>query len=171
MATTAVILLDGGMGHELKVRAGCVNDGFMRSAVLNEEEPAAVEGVHSDFIAVGCNAITTNNFVVTRAALSRAGMHSSRVAPLTQAAVARARAAAGATKVAGRITPPLVVGALPPLGATCYDASLVPVSVEQLEEEYREIVTDGLLDTKGECGKCVNVQRRVGGPEQATAGC
>ena len=134
------IVLDGGTGHELKLRAHAVREGFMRSIMLNEQEPEAVEEVHRDFLLAGCDAVTTNNFVVSRAALARARLPDSRVAELTAAAAARAKAAvAQATHLEHRA--PIVVGALPPLGATCYDASLVPSSVGQLQSEYREIAS------------------------------
>ena len=58
-----VTILDGGMGHELKLR-GIVTDGsFLARIVANISQPEAVERVHADFLRSGCDVVTTNSFV------------------------------------------------------------------------------------------------------------
>lgn len=136
--TSRPFVLDGGTGHELKCRLGLRDGTFHDVMRLNEGDPASVESVHIDFIRAGCHAITTNNFVLTRAALTQRGIDLSRLAPLTHAALSRARNAALAFPPDHR---PLVLGSLPPLGAECYHASLVSECLEQLVEEYVELAT------------------------------
>ena len=58
-----VTILDGGMGHELKLR-GIVTDGsFLAGIVANISQPEAVERVHADFLRSGCDVVTTNSFM------------------------------------------------------------------------------------------------------------
>jgi S-methylmethionine-dependent homocysteine/selenocysteine methylase len=60
-----VIILDGGMGHELK-RRGISDDGtFVAGALANEKYSTSdiVETIHMDYLAAGCDVITTNSFV------------------------------------------------------------------------------------------------------------
>lgn len=62
-----LIILDGGMGHELKLRG--VSDGSFLAGVMANENNCdtnnnnVVESIHKDYLAVGCDVITTNSFV------------------------------------------------------------------------------------------------------------
>lgn len=61
---TEIILLDGGVGHELKLRG--VSDGTFVAGVLANENCSSdnvVEAIHRDYLAAGCVVITTNSFV------------------------------------------------------------------------------------------------------------
>ena len=56
-------ILDGGMGHELKLRG--VSDGtFVAGLLANENNNCSiVESIHEDYLDAGCDVITTNSFV------------------------------------------------------------------------------------------------------------
>ena len=59
-----ITILDGGMGHELKFRG--VSDGtFVAGLRANEDccNTNVVESIHVDYLAAGCDVITTNSFV------------------------------------------------------------------------------------------------------------
>ena len=64
-----IIILDGGMGHELKLRG--VSDGTFLAGVLanekkncnNDNDVDVVESIHEDYLIPGCDIITTNSFV------------------------------------------------------------------------------------------------------------
>lgn len=57
-------ILDGGMGHELKLRG--ITDGTFLAGVLANQNSApnnTVESIHWDYLDAGCDVITTNSFV------------------------------------------------------------------------------------------------------------
>ena len=66
-----IIILDGGMGHELKLRG--VSDGtFLAGVLANEKKNCntndndnvdVVESIQEDYLTAGCDIITTNSFV------------------------------------------------------------------------------------------------------------
>ena len=66
-----ITILDGGMGHELKLRG--VSDGTFLAGVLanekkkncntNDNDIDVVESIHEDYLTAGCDIITTNSFV------------------------------------------------------------------------------------------------------------
>jgi S-methylmethionine-dependent homocysteine/selenocysteine methylase len=61
---TEIIILDGGIGHELKLRG--VSDGTFVAGVLANENcstDSVVEAIHRDYLTAGCVVITTNSFV------------------------------------------------------------------------------------------------------------
>ena len=64
-ARKRITILDGGMGHELKLRG--ISDGtFLAGALANENSSAnkdIVESIHFDYLEAGCDVITTNSFV------------------------------------------------------------------------------------------------------------
>jgi len=65
MSNEGVTILDGGMGHELKLRG--ISDGTFLAGVLANENFACdndvVESIHRDYLASGCDVITTNSFI------------------------------------------------------------------------------------------------------------
>ncbi|KAL3794762.1 hypothetical protein HJC23_012772 [Cyclotella cryptica] len=135
------ILLDGGMGHELKNRG--VSDGSFLAGVLanadtNGDGARVVESVHCDFLSAGCDVITTNSFVAVPPRMIECGLAtdeasaSASCVKLITAAVDRARSAItkynlmcdnGENK--GR--PKKIAGSVPPL-TECYFAEKVPQS-------------------------------------------
>mmetsp|Transcript_23412 Transcript_23412/g.64956 ORF Transcript_23412/g.64956 Transcript_23412/m.64956 type:complete len:318 (+) Transcript_23412:108-1061(+) len=137
----AVRLLDGGMGHELKLRR--VHEGmdpsletlaecFIPGALANRDRPEAVRQLHKDYIASGARAITTNNFILTPHSLSKVGF-AAELSLLTQEAGKRAREAADASNVAV-----LVAGCIPPLWESYQTEGLG--SQLEMEETYAQIV-------------------------------
>lgn len=60
-----ITILDGGMGHELKMRG--VSDGTFLAGILANESSSSnhdvVEQIHTDYLEAGCHVITTNSFV------------------------------------------------------------------------------------------------------------
>ena len=74
----SVVLLDGGMGTELRARGVEVPDHITSiwSAKALVADPEAVVGVHRDYIDAGADVITINNYAVTPPLLAREGMQS-----------------------------------------------------------------------------------------------
>ena len=75
-----LILLDGGMGHELKLRLGTtlseLNVGYTAfggGADVNSTHRAdTVVALHREYLRAGCDVITTNNFISTERNLGNA---------------------------------------------------------------------------------------------------
>ncbi|KAL7482922.1 hypothetical protein ACHAW6_008580 [Cyclotella cf. meneghiniana] len=135
------ILLDGGMGHEVKNRG--ISDGSFLAGVLanedtNGEGARVVESIHYDFLSAGCDVITTNSFVAVPPRMIECGLASddaganARCVKLITAAVDRARSAITNyyrmhenEKHKGRSKK--IAGCVPPL-TECYFAQKVPQS-------------------------------------------
>lgn len=104
----APVLLDGGMGRELRFRGvDILNTIWSANALI--VAPDVVRAVHHDYIAAGADVITTNTYGVIRADLAREGMED-RFAELNTLAC---QLAMEARDEAGR--PVLIAGSLPPL--------------------------------------------------------
>ena len=134
-----ILLLDGSTGHELKQRLSVLGtdaDTFDTAMQANSEQPDLVTAVHADYIAAGCNVITTNSFTLTPAALSAANRAAELPALLH--AACRCASAAAATASGGRHV--LVAGCLPPLNH-CYLPELVPDEAE-MRAQYGSIVRE-----------------------------
>ena len=102
------VLLDGGMGRELRFR-GIETRRPSWSATALLDAPAIVRAVHQDFIAAGADIITTNTYGVIRADLAQEGLED-RFAAMNAIAC---QLAAEAREAAGRHV--LIAGSLPPL--------------------------------------------------------
>ena len=115
-----VILLDGGMGTELRARGVEVPDHVTSiwSAKALIDAPEAVLQIHRDYIEAGADVITTNNYAVTPQLLSREGLED-RFEELT---VQAAELAGQARQIGSR--PVRIAGSMPPL-ETSYRADLV----------------------------------------------
>ena len=132
----AVRVLDGGTGHELKLRGfgdAAFRHSFMAGLLANQKAPELVEAVHTDFLLAGADMVTTNNFVCVEHQLRREGLEGELVA-LTQAsarcaatAVERARGLLGAGDRRGERMG--VVGSLPPLQTCYFTPDLAPASM------------------------------------------
>ncbi len=106
------VLLDGGMGRELRRRGVDISDTIWSANALIVA-PETVRQVHADFIAAGADVITTNSYGVIRGDLAREGLEG-RFAELNRLAcklAAQARDGAGAATGAKV----LIAGSLPPL--------------------------------------------------------
>ena len=136
-----VVLLDGGMGHELKLQG--ISDGtFLSGLLANEDNKAAVESVHQRYIAAGCRTITTNSFVAVPQRMLDCQQATNkleseeRARQLVRAAVERAKHAilkSGKDGVGVRIA-----GCVPPL-TDCYFADLV-LSLGEMIPSYEAII-------------------------------
>jgi S-methylmethionine-dependent homocysteine/selenocysteine methylase len=128
MASTATIILDGGMGQELAARGLESGDGLWsaRALVTAAEDVVAV---HRDFIDAGADVITTNTYATTRR----------RLDPVEQGAFERLNRRAGelanrARDESGRDV--RIAGSLPPLHGSYRPDRVRPI--EELEPLYRE---------------------------------
>lgn len=146
-----VIILDGSMGHVLKLRGVQTSvkglpfeKRFLAVAVANLEAPAMVRQLHAEYIAAGADVITTNNFSVTPWSLAHIARQEA-LDELTEAAGLLAREAAReAEQSSGRTV--RVAGCLPPL-RECYKAAAAEVAagaslgaaLEVLQPEYERI--------------------------------
>jgi homocysteine S-methyltransferase len=91
LASDRTLILDGGMGSELR-RRGVPLSPACWSAAANLSERALVERIHLDYLAAGADIITANTFASTRFVLAGAGLET-QFAALNDAAIAAARAA------------------------------------------------------------------------------
>jgi len=115
MPLAPVLVLDGGVGHLLKTRAG--DPAFLGGALLALRDPPAVAAVHTAFIDAGADVVTAASFGVTPRSLDGAGLAApGDLDALVSACVRAARAASDAAP-----RPVTVAAPLPPLGQ-CYEA-------------------------------------------------
>ena len=145
-------MLDGGMGHELKLR-GISDETFVTGVLANENllQASTVEAIHYDYLAAGCDVITTNSFVAVPRRMIECGLASDetsafhRAAMLIRSSVDRARAARDKFNDShgGKII--RIAGCVPPL-TKCYFGEQVP-TIEELIQEYHMIVST-LVDCK-----------------------
>jgi S-methylmethionine-dependent homocysteine/selenocysteine methylase len=126
------LLLDGGMGRELRFR-GIDTSKAIWSAKALIMAPNVVREVHQDYITAGADVITTNTYGVIRRSLVEVGIED-RFAELNTLACTLAREACQAAS-----RPVWVAGSLPPL-RTSYRPDLVgdfdeivPLYQEQVE--------------------------------------
>lgn len=129
-----IVLLDGGMGTELRARGVNVPDHITSiwSAQALVDDPEVVEEVHDAYIEAGADVITLNNYALTRPLLARENMEG-RFEELLDRALELALRSRDKSERAVRIA-----GSLPPL-ETSYRPGLVPDDV-QLSQDYQEMV-------------------------------
>ena len=123
------ILLDGGMGRELRFRGVDVMTSIWSARALIDA-PAVVREVHSDFIAAGADIITINSYGIVKSSLAWAGIED-RFTKLNLLACDLAKEARDAS---GREV--LIAGSLPPLAGS-YRPDRVG-RFEEIEPLYRE---------------------------------
>lgn len=123
------VLLDGGMGRELRFRGVDVPETIWSAGALMTN-PEVVRQIHSDYIAAGADIITTNTYGVIRADLAKAGIEK-RFAELNTLAC---RLAVEARDAAQRKV--LIAGSLPPLRGS-YRPDLVGPG-DEIEALYQE---------------------------------
>ncbi len=123
------MLLDGGMGQELR-RRGVQGTNTLWSAYALISAPDIVQAVHEDYIKAGANIITTNTYATIRRRLVSAGIEN-QFASLNQLA---GELACQAREARGRDV--LIAGSLPPLRGS-YRPDLVG-SFDEIEPLYRE---------------------------------
>ena len=126
---TNTILLDGGLGRELRFRGVELSDTIW-SAIALVEAPEILQQIHLDYIKAGADIITTNTYGVIRTDLAKEGIEH-RFAELNLLAC---KLADQARREAG--SPTLIAGSLPPLRGS-FRADLVGPFAE-IEPLYRE---------------------------------
>ena len=123
------ILLDGGMGRELRFRGIDVMTSIWSARALLEA-PQVVREVHRDFITAGADIITINSYGIVKSNLAWAGIED-RFKELNLLACNLAREARDES---GRAV--LIAGSLPPLAGS-FRPDLVG-SFKEIEPLYRE---------------------------------
>ena len=123
------VLLDGGLGRELRFRGVAVPATIWSAGALMTD-PAVVRQIHMDYIAAGADVITTNTYGVIRNDLAKEGIEN-RFAELNTLACDLAIEARDTTS-----RNVLIAGSLPPLGGS-YRPDLVGSS-DKIEALYRE---------------------------------
>jgi S-methylmethionine-dependent homocysteine/selenocysteine methylase len=123
------VLLDGGMGRELRFRGVEILDTIWSANALLVA-PDVVREVHRDYIAAGADVITTNTYGVIRNELAREGIED-RFAELNRLA---GQLAVEARDTAGR--PVMIAGSLPPLNGSYRPDRVWPY--ETIAPLYRE---------------------------------
>ena len=102
------VLLDGGMGRELRFR-GVEVPGTIWSALALTKAPEVVRQIHVDYIHAGADVITVNSYGIIRSDLARENM-ADHFAELNRTA---GRLAKEAREIAGHDV--VIAGSLPPL--------------------------------------------------------
>ena len=123
------VLLDGGMGRELRHRGIKILDTIWSANALLEA-PDTVRDVHGDYIAAGADVIITNTYGIIRGELAREGLED-RFAELNIQACKLAQEARAAC---GRQV--LIAGSLPPLRGSYRPDWVGPY--DEIEPLYRE---------------------------------
>ena len=124
-----IVLLDGGLGRELRFRGVELSDTIW-SAIALFEAPEILQKIHLDYIKAGADIITTNTYGIIRTDLAKEGVEH-QFAELNLLAC---KLADQARKQAGSNT--LIAGSLPPLRGS-FRADLVGPFAE-IEPLYRE---------------------------------
>lgn len=123
------ILLDGGMGRELRSRGVNVSTAIWSTSGLIEA-PDIVRQIHQDYISAGADIITTNSYGIIRSNLAQEGLED-RFEELNVLAGTLAGHARQKSE-----TSVMIAGSLPPLAGS-YRPDLVG-RVEDIEPLYRE---------------------------------
>ncbi|CAB5110134.1 5-methyltetrahydrofolate--homocysteine methyltransferase (EC [Olavius algarvensis associated proteobacterium Delta 3] len=128
------ILLDGGLGRELRFRGVALPKTIWSAGALMTD-PGVVRQIHLDYIAAGADIITTNTYGVIRKELAKEGLVD-RFAELNKLAC---NLALEAREASGREV--VIAGSLPPLGGS-YRPDLVgpPQEIEALYQEQAELL-------------------------------
>ena len=154
------VLLDGGMGRELRFRGVEILDTIWSANGLLVA-PEVVRQIHLDFIAAGADIITTNTYGIIRANLEKEGLEGQFV-KLNRLACTLA---AEARKSAGRSV--MIAGSLPPLRGS-YRPDLVG-EFNEIEPLYREQAE--LLAPHVDLLLCETMSSAVEGKAAAYAAC
>ena len=126
------ILLDGGMGRELRFRGVDVTTAIWAANGLITA-PDTVRQIHQDFIAAGADIITTNTYGIIRSNLAQVGLEDQ----FEELNVLACTLAGQARQTSG--TPVLIAGSLPPLAGSYRPdlvgeiEDLIPLYLEQAE--------------------------------------
>ena len=128
-----IVLLDGGLGTELRFRGIEVPSHISSiwSAQALIDNPKSVEQIHADYIQAGADCITINNYSLTQPILSRAHLQED-LDKLINTAINLAQNAVKKSNKEIKI-----IGSIPPL-ETSYRADLI-LSENEMSIKYKEI--------------------------------
>lgn len=154
------VLLDGGMGRELRFR-GVPITATIWSANALLVAPDVIRQVHADYIAAGADIITTNTYGIIRDDLAKEGLED-RFAEFNTLA---GKLACDARDAADR--PALIAGSLPPLRGS-YRPDLVG-PFDDIVPRYREQAE--LLAPYVDLFLCETMSSAAEGKAAATAAC
>ncbi len=128
------ILLDGGMGRELRFRGIEVPETIWSAGALLTD-PDVVRQIHTDYIAAGADVITTNTYGVIRADLAKVGMEDRFEELMTLACHLALEARDQADRKVA------IAGSLPPLRGS-YRPDLVGprAEIERLYDEQAQLM-------------------------------
>ena len=124
-----IVLLDGGLGRELRFRGVAVPKTIWSAGALLTD-PGIVRQIHLDYIAAGADVITTNTYGVIRDDLAKEGIED-RFAELNTLACNLAVEACGLSQ-----RDIVIAGSLPPLRGSFRPDLVGPV--EEIEALYQE---------------------------------
>ena len=154
------VLLDGGMGRELRFRGVDVPETIWSAGALITD-PDVVRQIHVDYIAAGADMITTNTYGIIRSDLSNVGI-ADRFGELNNLACNLALEARGRSP-----RDVLIAGSLPPLRGSFRPDLVGPIDeIESLYQEQAELLApyvDLLL--------CETMSSAVEGRAAARAAC
>lgn len=128
------LVVDGGMGRELKARAPDMVKQDIWSASALFENPELIKEVHKDFVKSGAKVITANNYACTPQFLAKGGLED-QLEPLLETALRLACEARDECGVPGV----QVAASLPPLNES-YRSDLVG-SLNELLPVYEHLVS------------------------------
>jgi len=128
------VLLDGGLGRELRFRGAWVPETIWSAGALITD-PDMVRQIHLDYIAAGADVITANTYGIIRGDLAKEGIED-RFAELNRLAC---ELAVSARDDAGRRV--MIAGALPPLGGSFRPDLVGPRDkIEALYQEQADLL-------------------------------
>ena len=128
------VLLDGGLGRELRFRGVAVPETIWSAGALLTD-PAVVRQIHLDYIAAGADIITTNTYGIIRADLAKEGIEDRFASLNTLACDLAMQARDNASREV------MIAGSLPPLGGS-FRPDLVGSSnkIQALYSEQAELL-------------------------------
>ncbi|MBU6335635.1 MAG: homocysteine S-methyltransferase [Chloroflexi bacterium] len=120
-----LVILDGGLGSELR-RRGCAVDGALWSAQVLLDAPALIRDLHREYFEAGADCAITATYQASVPGFMAHGLSEAQAIAVMQRAVHLAREARDAFWSSGPPpgrSRPLVVGSLGPYGAYLHDTS------------------------------------------------
>lgn len=142
LAKGEVLILDGGIGTEIRRRSGLPGSSDLAVTQMIKS-PGLIRELHEDYIKAGADIITANTYDCNRPALEQVGIEPSRVAHITAMAVELAREARDG---AGHEREVCIAGSLGPLGSD-YDPDDVPpldVCLSVYREQVEAMASSGV---------------------------
>ncbi len=134
-ATAPRVLLDGGLGQEINLRASRSEPHPLWSIMVMREEPHLVVDVHREFLEAGARVLTLNNYAATPTRMGNHGMAEDLISTHRQASALLDQAIEQSGIPRHTLSK---MGCLPPLAAS-YVAEVAP-TYESARIEYAELI-------------------------------